>query len=86
MVDWVSSNMPNHQLATSNSLTNMIRNLDYAFAINGMQTQNYNIDNVKQNLEVIINNHNTAMVAKDDPSKMPQEDYIQYADMKDQTK
>tara|TARA_B100001778_G_scaffold18865_1_gene14148 strand:+ start:447 stop:2111 length:1665 start_codon:yes stop_codon:yes gene_type:complete len=86
MVDWVSSNMPTHQIATSSTLLNMIRNLDYQFAINGMQTQNYDINNVKQNLEVMINNHNMAMTAKDDPSKMPEEDYIQYANMKDQTK
>ena len=64
----------------------MIRNLDYNFSINGMQTQNYDLNNVKENLEVMINNHNTAMMAKDDPSKMPEEDYIHYANMKDQTK
>ena len=86
LINWISSNMPNHQISTSISVLNMIRNLDYGFAINGMQTQNYDLKNVKDNLEVMINNHNTAMIAKDDPSKMPEEDYIQYANMKDQTK
>jgi len=86
LINWISANMPNHQISTSISILNMIRNLDYGFAINGMQTQNYDLKNVKDNLEVMINNHNTAMIAKDDPSKMPEEDYIQYANMKDQTK
>tara|TARA_S200002703_G_scaffold20667_5_gene17040 strand:- start:24577 stop:26244 length:1668 start_codon:yes stop_codon:yes gene_type:complete len=87
LMNWISSNIPKyHQLNTSISVLNMIRNLDYNFVINGMQTQNYDLNNVKENLEVMINNHNTAMMAKDDPSKMPQEDYIHYANMKDQTK
>ena len=86
LINWISSNMPNHQISTSISVLNMIRNLDYGFAINGMQTQNYDLKNVKDNLEVMINNHNTAMIAKDDSSKMPEEDYIHYANMKDQTK
>ncbi len=86
LINWISTNMPHHQISTSISTLNMIRNLDYGFAINGMQTQNYNMDNVKSNLEIMINNHNTAMIAKDQPDKMNKEDYIEYANMKDQTK
>jgi hypothetical protein len=44
------------------------------------------VDNLKKSLEVIINNHNTAMTAKDNPQIMPSEDYIEYANMKDATK
>jgi len=67
-------------------LLNMIRDLDYGFAINGMNTQPYNIDNVKQVFESLINNHNITMQAKDNPELLSPEDFILYADMKDQTK
>jgi glycosyltransferase involved in cell wall biosynthesis len=86
IIDWVSQNMTGHQLLTSKLLLNMIRDLDYGFTINGMSTQNYSMDQVKKSLEVIINNHNTAMVAKDNPHMLPNEDYIDYANMKDATK
>lgn len=86
VIDWISNNMPGHQLLTSKLLLNMIRDLDYGFTINGMNTQNYNVDNLKKSLEVIINNHNTAMTAKDNPQIMPTEDFIEYANMKDATK
>jgi glycosyltransferase involved in cell wall biosynthesis len=86
VIDWISNNMPGHQLLTSKLLLNMIRDLDYGFTINGMNTQNYSVDNLKKSLEVIINNHNTAMTAKDNPQIMPSEDYIEYANMKDATK
>ena len=86
LTDWISKNMPNHQMGDSINLLNMIRNLDYQFSINGIQTQNYNLENVKSNLETIINNHNMAMEAKDHPEKMTKEDYIEYANMKDQIK
>ena len=86
LTDWISKNMPNHQMGDSINLLNMIRNLDYQFSINGIQTQNYNLENVKSNLETIINNHNMAIEAKDHPEKMTKEDYIEYANMKDQIK
>ena len=86
LTDWISKNMPNHQMGDSINLLNMIRNLDYQFSINGIQTQNYSLENVKNNLETIINNHNMAMEAKDHPEKMTKEDYIEYANMKDQIK
>lgn len=85
LMNWVSTNMPGHQLESSMTLLNMIRDLDYGFTLNGMQTQNFNIDNVKQTVETMINNHNMATFAKDHPEKMPEEDFIQYANMKDQT-
>lgn len=85
IIGWVSQNMPGHQIATSMTLLNMIRDLDYGFTINGIQTQGFNINNVKQSMEVMINNHNTATFAKDHPEQLPEEDFIQYANMKDQT-
>ena len=86
LLNWVSENLPNHQLASSTSLLNMIRDLDYGFMIHGSQTKGYNVDNVKKTLETIINNHNTAMDAKDNIDKLPTEDFIEYANMKDSAK
>ena len=39
MIDLVSQRMPDHQICTSKTLLNMIRDLDYGFTLNGMQTQ-----------------------------------------------
>jgi glycosyltransferase involved in cell wall biosynthesis len=86
IVDWVAKNIQDNQIATSMILLNMIRDLDYGFAINGMNTQPYNTDNVKQVFESLINNHNITMQAKDNPELLSPEDFILYADMKDQTK
>jgi glycosyltransferase involved in cell wall biosynthesis len=86
IVDWASKNVPDNQITTSMILLNMIRDLDYGFAINGMNTQPYNVDNVKQTFESLINNHNITMQAKDNPELLSQEDFIIYANMKDQTK
>tara|TARA_B100001769_G_C22112020_1_gene601862 strand:- start:5238 stop:6902 length:1665 start_codon:yes stop_codon:yes gene_type:complete len=86
MVDLISENMPNSQLATSKSLLNMIRDLDYGFTLNGMQTNEYNVNNVKDAVNNIINNHNISIKAKDNPELLDKEDYIEYANMKDNTK
>ena len=37
---------------TSKSLLNIVRDLDYGFTINGMQTQEYNVNNAKE----VVNN------------------------------
>ena len=86
LLNWVSENLPNHQLASSTSLLNMIRDLDYGFTIQGTQTKGYSIENIKKTLETIINNHNMAIEAKDNIDKLPPEDYIEYANMKDSAK
>ena len=86
LVNWVSTNMPNHQICTSKSLLNMVRDLDYGFTTAGMSTQGYSVENVKNSLETMINNHNMAIQAKDHQEMLNREDFIDYANMKDQTK
>tara|TARA_A100001201_G_scaffold109021_1_gene93273 strand:- start:30 stop:1694 length:1665 start_codon:yes stop_codon:yes gene_type:complete len=86
MVDLVSENMPQSQLTTSKTLLNMIRDLDYGFTLNGTQTQEYGVKNVKDVVNNIINNHNVSIKAKDHPELLDKEDYIEYANMKDNTK
>lgn len=86
LLNWISNNVGNHQIATSMMLLNMIRDLDYGFAMQGIQTQPYGPDNAKKVLESLINNHNTAMAVKNNPEMLQEEDYIQYAHMKEQIK
>ena len=86
MIDLVSESMPNSELATSKSLLNIVRDLDYGFTINGMQTQEYNVNNAKEVVNNMINNHNISIKAKDQPNLLEKEDYIEYANMKDNTK
>lgn len=83
VMDWIEQNIPQNNIATSIVLLNMIKDLDYGFTINGMNTQPYNSEQVKQSLEYIVNNYNLAMQAKDNPDLLGSEDYIMYANMKD---
>jgi glycosyltransferase involved in cell wall biosynthesis len=86
VMDWVAHNMPNSNIATSMILLNIIRDLDYGFTINGINTQAYGSEQVKQTVETIITNHNLAMQAKNNPEFLGPEDYIIYANMKDNSK
>ena len=86
VVELVSNNLPSHQICTSKLLLNMIRDLDYGFMINGMQTQGYDVNHVKDTINGIINNHNTTVQAMNNPHLMNKEDFIEYANMKDNTK
>ena len=86
VVEIVSKTLPHHQICTSKMLLNMIRDLDYGFTINGMQTQGYDIDHVRDTINGIINNHNTTVQAMNNPNLMNKEDFIEYANMKDNTK
>lgn len=86
VVELVSSVLPNHQICTSKVLLNMIRDLDYGFTISGMSTQGYDVDHVKNTINNIINNHNTTVQAMANPHLMHKEDFIEYANMKDNTK
>lgn len=86
LINWVSKNMAGHQMSTSMVLLNMIRDIDYGFVVNGMQTQGYDPNKAKDTLQTMINNHNTAMAVKDNPHMLKDEDYIQYANMKDEIK
>ena len=86
VVEIVSKTLPHHQICTSKMLLNMIRDLDYGFTINGMQTEGYDIDHVRDTINGIINNHNTTVQAMNNPNLMNKEDFIEYANMKDNTK
>jgi len=86
IVDWVSKNMSNHHIMSSINMLHMIENLDYNFRLNGIQTQEYNIKEMTQNLENIIKNHNITTEAHNNKDRLTKEDFIKYADMKDQTK
>ena len=86
VVELVSKVLPHHQICTSKILLNMIRDLDYGFTINGMQTQGYDVDHVRDTINNIINNHNTTVQAMANPHLISKEDFIEYANMKDNTK
>jgi hypothetical protein len=78
----VSNNMPNHQVSSSIILLNMIRDLDYGFAINGMSTEPYNMSKALDILNNMIVNNNIAQNAKDNNYNLKNEDFIEYANMK----
>lgn len=86
IVDWISKNMSNHHIMSSINMLHMIENLDYGFRLNGMQTQEYTVKDMTQNLEHIIKNHNITTEAHNNKDKLGKEDFIEYANMKDQTK
>ena len=86
VVETISRTLPHHQICTSKMLLNMIRDLDYGFVVNGMQTQGYDVNHVKDTINGIINNHNTTVQAMNNPHLMNKEDFIEYANMKDNTK
>jgi len=86
IVDLVSRTMPSHQISSSKMMLNMIRDLDYGFTINGMSTQGYDTNNVKDAISNMINNHNISVKAKNNPEMLNKEDFIEYANMKDNTK
>ncbi len=79
----VSKHLPNHQMASSMILLNMIKDLDYGFAINGMHTEPYNISKALDVLNNIISNNNLAQNAKNDLRQLRNEDFIEYANMKE---
>lgn len=79
----VSAHMPQHQIITSMSLLNMLKDADYGFTINGLQVQPYNLDHIKNTINTMITNHNIAIQANSTPKALLREDYIDYANMKD---
>lgn len=82
----VSTHMPQHQFTSSLLLLNMIRDLDYGFAINGLHTEPYGLDKATAVLNNMINNNNLAQGAKNNSQQLKQEDFIQYAHMKENIK
>jgi hypothetical protein len=83
LTNLVSKHLPNHQISSSIILLNMIRDLDYGFAINGMHTEPYNISKAIDVLNNIISNNNLAQNAKNDLKQLKNEDFIEYANMKE---
>jgi hypothetical protein len=78
----VSKHMPNHQIASSMVLLNMMRDLDYGFTLNGMNTEPYGISKTLDVLNNMISNNNIAQKAKEADSGLKNEDFIEYANMK----
>jgi glycosyltransferase involved in cell wall biosynthesis len=86
MTHSVSKNMPQHQLASSMILLNMIKDLDYGFAINGIQTEPYDLQKALDVINNLINNNNLAQNAKANQENLRSDDFIQYAHMKENLK
>lgn len=82
----VSEHMPQHQIASSMILLNMIKDLDYGFILNGIQTEHYDVRKAVDTLNNMINNNNLAQSAKNNMTSLKQEDFIQYAHMKESLK
>lgn len=82
----VSKHLPNHHIGSSMIMLNMIRDLEYGFVNHGFSTEGYNINKVIDILNTTIKNHNVGQTAKNNPDKLTQEDYIDYAHMKDNIK
>jgi hypothetical protein len=83
LTNLVSRHLPNHQVSSSIILLNMIRDLDYGFTINGMHTEPYNISKAVDVLNNIVSNNNLAQNAKNDLRQLRNEDFIEYANMKE---
>jgi glycosyltransferase involved in cell wall biosynthesis len=82
----VSKHLPNHHIGSSMIMLNMIRDLEYGFVNHGFSTEGYNINKAIDILNTMIRNHNIGQTAKNNPEKLTQEDYIDYAHMKDNIK
>ena len=86
IIGWMSQNMSNHPMMSSMLLLNMVRDADYGFIINGINTQGYGLEEVKKSLENMVNNHNIATQALNNIEKLSKEDFIEYASMKENIK
>lgn len=82
----VSRKMGKHPIMTSTMLLNMIRDAVYGFTINGIQTQPYNLEHIINTLNSLIKNHNIAMTALANEERISKEDFISYAEMKENLK
>ena len=87
--DWLfttlNSHLPNHQLQSSMIMMNILKNLDYGFITNGMQTSKYDVGDAINMINSVINNNNAVGKAQNNKHLLSNEDYITYAHMKDQT-
>jgi glycosyltransferase involved in cell wall biosynthesis len=82
----VSSKLQTHQIMSSSVLLNLIRDSVYGFAIHGIQTVPYRIEDAIESINSIIKNHNIAAQAIVNKDKLSKEDYIIYATMKENIK
>jgi hypothetical protein len=64
----------------------MLKDLDYGFVINGLHTEPYDMSKAIGVLNNLIQNNNIAHNAKNNMNILNQEDFIQYAHMKEQLK
>jgi hypothetical protein len=87
--DWLfttlNTHLPNHQLQSSMIMMNILKNLDYGFITNGMQTSKYDVGDAVNMINSVINNNNAVGKAQNNKHLLSNEDYITYAHMKDQT-
>jgi len=86
IVDFVSKSMPHHQMVGSIRLLKMIENLDYNYYLQGLQPQKFDLENAKNILQNMIDNHNKCASAKNNMHLLKKEDFIEYANMKENTK
>lgn len=86
MLDNINQHMSTHTLSSSIIPLYMIRNMDYEFVSNGANHRPYTYQNATDELNTIINNVNLIAKAQNRPDALVQEDYIQYANMKDSIK
>lgn len=81
-----SNKMGNHPITSSSILLNLIRDSVYGFVTQGLNTQPYELKQAIDTLNNIINNHNFAMDALANTDKLTKEDFIDYANMKENVK
>jgi hypothetical protein len=63
-------------------LLKQIQTAQDGFYTVGPEIRPYSLNDLIQNLNVMIKNHNTAEIARTDPSILKPEDYINYANSK----
>ena len=86
LIQLISRHLPNHQVTSSMILLNMLRDLDYGFILNGLHTEGYDMSKAINILNNLIQNNNLAYNAKNNMNNLTQEDFVQYAHMKEQLK
>lgn len=82
----ISTYLPEHQLSSSMIMLNMIRDSEYGFVNHGHVTEPYNINKAIETINSVIKNHNSAVSATKNMHELPEEDFIIYANMKENTK
>lgn len=88
-IDYVLSatpNLVNNQYANIDRILDMLKNLDYGFIYNSPTSiSNYDISHAKKQLGIMIENNNAVSNVVEHNISYDQEDFIQYARLKQQT-